>query len=241
MKSDMAMDSLPDRSSQAERAYERLRSEILHGDLMPGERLRAGDLQDRFQLGLTPIREALMRLSTEGLVAAETHRGSRVTETSLAEFADLMTTRREIERLCLTKAIALGDAGWEAEIIAAMHMLSRTPLPASQDDREAAALWESRHRRFHLALVAACGSDWLLRFWTTLADHSERYRKLRLLHHQEAQAEVRDVASEHAAIMEAVIARDMGRACDLLDAHLSATQTSVTRLLQMDSAQETTL
>lgn len=240
MKYDMAMDSLTDRSSQAERAYERLRSEILHGDLMPGERLRAGDLQDRFQLGLTPIREALMRLSTEGLVAAETHRGSRVTETSLAEFADLMTTRREIERLCLAKAIALGDAAWEAEIIAAMHMLSRTPLPASQDDREAAALWESRHRRFHLALVAACGSDWLLRFWTTLADHSERYRKLRLLHHREAQAEVRDVASEHAAIMEAVIARDVGRACDLLDAHLSATQTSVTRLLQMDSAQETT-
>jgi DNA-binding GntR family transcriptional regulator len=240
MKYGAAMDSLTERSSQAERAYERLRSEILHGDLMPGERLRANDLQDRFQLGLTPIREALMRLSTEGLVAAETHRGSRVTQTSLAEFADLMATRREIERLCLTKAIAHGDAGWEAEIVAAMHMLSRTPLPASQEDREAAALWESRHRRFHLALVAACGSDWLLRFWTTLADHSERYRKIRLLHHREAQAEVRDVASEHAAIMEAVIARDVGSACDLLDAHLRATQSSVARLLQMDSAQETT-
>lgn len=235
------MDSLTDRSSQAERAYERLRSEILHGDLMPGERLRANDLQDRFSLGLTPIREALMRLSTEGLVAAETHRGSRVSEASLAEFTDLMATRREIERLCLTKAMALGDAAWEAEIVAALHMLSRTPLPASRDDRAAAALWESRHRRFHLALVSACGSDWLLRFWTTLADHSERYRKIRLLHHQEAQAEVRDVNSEHAAIMTAVVARDASRACDLLDQHLHATQTSVVRLLQidLDPAEET--
>jgi DNA-binding GntR family transcriptional regulator len=226
------MDSLTDRSSQAERAYERLRSEILHGDLMPGERLRANDLQDRFRLGLTPIREALMRLSTEGLVAAETHRGSRVSETSLTEFADLMATRREIERLCLTKAIAQGDAAWEAEIVAAMHMLSRTPLPASQDDRTAATLWEDRHRRFHLALVAACGSDWLLRFWSTLADHSERYRKIRLLHRHEAQAEVRDVDGEHAAIMRAVVARDTNGACALLDAHLAATQTSVVRLLQ---------
>lgn len=235
------MDSLTDSRSQAERAYERLRGEILHGDLMPGERLRANDLQDRFQLGLTPIREALMRLSTEGLVAAETHRGSRVTDTSLSEFNDLMATRREIEQLCLTKAIALGDAAWEAEIVAAMHMLSRTPLPASQDDREAAALWESRHRRFHLALVSACGSDWLLRFWTTLADHSERYRKIRLLHHRQAQAEVRDVSAEHSAIMEAVLARDAGRACALLDAHLETTQTSVVRLLQigLDPAKET--
>lgn len=233
---DLPMDTLTDSRSHAERAYQRLRGEILHGDLMPGERLRANDLQDRFQLGLTPIREALMRLSTEGLVAAETHRGSRVTETSRAEFADLMATRREIERLCLGKAIAEGDAAWEAEIVASMHMLSRTPLPASQDDREAAALWENRHRRFHLALVAACGSDWLLRFWTTLADHSERYRKIRLLHHRQAQAEVRDVNAEHAAIMEAVLARDASQACALLDDHLNATETSVLRLLDIGPA-----
>ena len=47
--------------SNTERAYVRLRTEIIHGDLMPGERLTAADLQDRFALGLTPIREALMR------------------------------------------------------------------------------------------------------------------------------------------------------------------------------------
>ena len=79
------------------------------------------------------------------------------------------------------------------------------------------------------------------RFWTTLADHSERYRKIRLLHHREAQAEVRDVSSEHAAIMQAVLARDADKACALLDAHLGATQTSVVRLLQigLDPAKET--
>lgn len=231
-------DTLTDIRSQAERAYQRLRGEILHGDLMPGERLRASDLQDRFQLGLTPIREALMRLSSEGLVSAETHRGSRVSETSLAEFADLMATRREIERICLTKAIASGDASWESEIVAAMHLLSRTPLPSSPQDREAAALWEAHHRRFHQALVIACGSEWLLRFWSTLADHSERYRKIRLLHRHEARAEVRDVNREHAAIMEAVLARDTEKACALLDAHLAATETSVLRLLRDEAGQQ---
>ncbi len=217
--------------SQAERAYRRLRSEILHGELMPGERLRAAELQDRFQLGLTPIREALMRLSSENLVDAETNRGSRVSEASLAEFADLMATRRIIERTCLSAAILGGDAAWEAEIVAAMHLLSRTPLPADSNDRGAAAQWEAQHRRFHGALVAACGSEWLLRFWNTLADHSERYRKIRLLHHREGRAEVRDVNSEHQEIMAAVLDRDVGRATALMDAHLSATEMSVARLL----------
>jgi GntR family transcriptional regulator, carbon starvation induced regulator len=222
--------------SQAERAYRCLRSEILHGDLMPGERLRAADLQDRFQLGLTPIREALTRLSSESLVEAETNRGSRVTEASLAEFADMMATRRIIERACLSAAILQGDAAWEAEIVAAMHLLSRTPLPADVHDRNAAAEWESRHRRFHVALVAACGSGWLLRFWNTLADHSERYRKMRLLHHREGRAEVRDVNSEHREIMAAVLDRNVERATTLMDAHLKATELSVARLLAAPQA-----
>jgi DNA-binding GntR family transcriptional regulator len=217
--------------TQAERAYRRLRAEILHGDFMPGERLSAAALQDRFALGLTPIREALMRLSSENLVEAETNRGARVPEASLAGFADLMATRRLIERACLGAAIRLGDAAWEAEIVAAMHLLSRARLPASAADRAAAAAWEAAHRRFHAALVAACGSPWLLRFWHMLADHSERYRKLRLLRHREAGADVRDVNAEHRAIMEAALTRDADRATALMDAHLTATEHSVARLL----------
>ncbi len=214
-----------------EHAYQRLRAEILHGELMPGERLRVAELHDRFALGLTPIREALMRLSIEGLVEAETHRGARVTDISLTALADLMATRRDIERLCLVQAIANGTAEWEAEIVSATHLLSRTPLPVSPADRHAAQLWEARHRRLHAALVAACPSDWLKRFWNTLADHSERYRKIRLLNHRQSKARVRDVTAEHAAIVGAVLARDADRAVALMDAHLLATEQGVAALL----------
>jgi GntR family carbon starvation induced transcriptional regulator len=150
--------------------------------------------------------------------------------------SDLMSARRGIERLCLTAAIEHGTAAWEAEIVAAMHMLSRTPLPESDRDRTAATAWEVQHRRFHGALVAACNSDWLLRFWNTLADHSERFRKIRLLRHREAEAEVRDVNAEHRAIMAAVLDRDVVRANDLMDEHLRATEKSVARLLEPDLA-----
>jgi DNA-binding GntR family transcriptional regulator len=220
--------------SNTERAYLRIRAEIIHGDLMPGERVTAADLQDRFALGLTPIREALMRLAAEGLVETEAHRGAKVADVSLAALTDLMSARREIERICLSEAISRGDAAWEAEIIAAMHMLSRTALPTSDQDRVAAAEWEAQHRRFHTALIAACGSDWMLRFWNTLTDHSERFRKIRLLRHREASAEVRDVNAEHRAIMAAVLDRDVRRANELMDQHLRATEKSVARLLERD-------
>ncbi len=199
---------------------------------MPGDRLTAADLQDRFALGLTPIREALMRLLAEGLVDAETHRGARVADVSRAALADLMATRRAIERLCLTASIANGDAAWEADVVAAMHLLSRTPLPAGPDDPESAAAWEAQHRRFHVTLVSACGSEWLLRFWSMLADHSERFRKLRLLNRHAEEAEVRDVNAEHRAIMAAVLERDVDQATALMDRHLLATEQSVARLLE---------
>jgi DNA-binding GntR family transcriptional regulator len=217
--------------TQTDRATALLRAQILTGGLSPGERLRAADLRQRFGLGLTPMREALNRLFTEGLVEIEPHQGPRVTDASAAELADLMAARRDIERLCLTRAMAAGDADWEAEIVAALHLLSRTALPAGPDDTAAAAVWEARHRRFHVSLIAACDSAWLKRFWATLADHSERYRTLRLLHHHTPAARVRDVNAEHQAIAAAVLARDEARAVALIDAHLRATEAGVAALL----------
>jgi DNA-binding GntR family transcriptional regulator len=188
-------------------------------------------LRERFDVGLTPLREALTRLSAEGLVDSEAQRGFRVRPTTPGEFADLMSTRRAVERDCLARAVRHGDAAWEAEIVAAMHLLSLAPVPEGVADAGAAELWEQRHRRFHLALVAGCGSPWRLRFWNLLADHSERYRKLRLLRHAEPAARVRDVNAEHRRIMKAVLARDGDRAADLMDRHLRATERAVAALL----------
>jgi GntR family transcriptional regulator, carbon starvation induced regulator len=218
--------------TETERAYALLRAELLAGALAPGERLRPADLQTRLDVGLTPIREALTRLGVEGLIVGESQRGFRVKDVSLAEFADLMETRRDLERVCLLRAIKRGNHAWEAEIVAAMHLLARTPLPRAPDDRLAAEQWESCHRTFHFALVSACGSPWRLQFWQTLYDHAERYRKMRLLHHREPAAQVRAVNAEHQRIMEAVIARNERKATQLMDAHLSATERAVSAILQ---------
>lgn len=218
--------------SEADRAYQVLRGELLAGEWLPQERLRPQTLQKRFELGLTPIREALMRLAADGLVQGESQRGFRARGASAAEWNDLMSTRRELERACLTLAIEQGDENWEARIAATMQLLARTPLPKTPNDRNAAELWEVRHRNFHFALVAACGSPWRLRFWNTLVDHSERYRKLRLLRRKDVAAKVNDAVGDHQRIMDAVLARDVQRATRLMDEHLEVTHRAVNELLR---------
>jgi len=212
-------------------AYELLRSEILHGDLMPGERLRVADLNARYKIGLTPIREALLRLTSEGLVLNENNRGAWVRHISVAELQDLFSTRRELEANCLRMAMANRTPEWEAEILRTMHLLASAPLPHTADDREGAARWETFHRQFHFALVSACGSAWRLQFWNTLTDHSERYRKLRLVTASPDSSISRDIRAEHEAIALAVINGDAEHALGLMDSHLRKTETVVTELL----------
>jgi GntR family transcriptional regulator, carbon starvation induced regulator len=218
-----------------------LRQDILGGRLAPGQRLRARELQTRYGLGLSPLRESLQRLSAEGLIVSDDQRGFAVAPVSIGELEDLTLARTALESILLPMAVANGNADWEAEILAAFHRLSRTPLPASAATGAAevdASLWEVRHRGFHHALVVACASPWLLRLHGQLVDHSERYRKIRILHHKERKASVRDVNAEHQAVMDAVLRRDAAQATALMAAHLDATCKATAKLMRAAAGKE---
>ena len=222
----------------ASQAQELLRKDILSGQLAPGQRLRTKDLQVRYGLGLSPLRESLQRLSAEGMVVNDEQRGFAVAPVSVAELEDLTLARTSLESVMLPMAISKGNADWEAEILAAFHRLSRTSLPLDPAAMADASLWESRHRAFHHALVAGCGSPWLLRLHAQLVDQSERYRKIRILHHQELGAQVRNVNAEHQAVMDAVLRRDAAQAVDLMNRHLIATSKATADLMQARNQKE---
>ena len=234
-----ARDEAANARTLASQAHDLLRRDILSGTLAPGQRLRTKDLQARYGLGLSPLRESLQRLSAEGIVVNDTQRGFAVAPVSVAELRDLTVARTALESTMLPMAMQLGSADWEGDIVAAFHRLSRTPLPNDPAAMADASLWELRHRSFHHALVAGCGSPWLLRLHGQLVDQSERYRKIRILHHLESQAQVRDVNAEHQAVMEAVLRRDAAQAVALMTQHLVATSDATARLMAPPSTLET--
>lgn len=191
---------------------ERLRADILLGRLRPG-RLRIRALIERYEVGQTPLREALNRLAADGLLIAEDQRGFRVPDVSAEELEELTRTRCWLEERALRESIAAADEAWEEGLVLAGHRLFRTPrtLEAGLLNPE----WETRHRAFHEALISNCGSRWLLGFCRQLTDRHQRYRHLAAGRSLDS----RDVEAEHRAILDAALRRDADAAVDLLTAH----------------------
>lgn len=217
-------------STTSEAIYNRLRYEILRGSLEGGARLTVADLRTKYGFGLTPTREALVRLAAEGLIVADPNRSVHIRDVSLEELNDLMTARQVLEADLLPRSIAAGDEMWENKVVSTQHLLSRTSLPVNGED-PAYSLWEDRHRAFHFALVSACGSTWLLQFWDTLVDHSERYRKLRFQASKEIILDPKIVQDEHDRIVAAVLKRDSKEACLLMKQHLERTRFFAEKIL----------
>jgi GntR family transcriptional regulator, carbon starvation induced regulator len=201
-------------------AYRRLRSDIVMGRLEPAQPLRFDALKSQYGLGVSPLREALSRLVEDKLVTTVGQRGFRVAPMSLDEMREVTRLRQIIEADALQLSIANGDAAWESEIRGAFQRLSSAPAPRAANS--SAEDWERRHRAFHDALIAACGSPWLLKFSAMLTDQLERYRYLRLIR-TPPKVFGRDLDREHRDLLEAALARNADRAVALLLTHLAQT------------------
>jgi|HubBroStandDraft_6_1064221.scaffolds.fasta_scaffold405958_2 DNA-binding GntR family transcriptional regulator len=200
-------------------AYEGLRADLLACRILPGKKLKIQELCTRFSVSLGAIREALSRLTSEGLVVAEPQRGFRAAPISASDLVDLTMVRVEIDSLCLRRAIACGDVDWESRLVAAAHRLARTPERAPDDPARSNEDWVEAHAAFHLALVDGCDSLWLIHLHALLYAQSERYRRLSV----PFAISGRNVNEEHQAILNATLARDAETAVRLLATHLEAT------------------
>lgn len=220
--------SAPPARSRTESVHATLRADVLACRLRPGERLRINDLASRLDVSPGAVREALSRLTAEGLVVAEAQRGFAVAPVSAEDLRDLTAVRIEIERHCLERALAVGGVDWEADLVAAFHRLSRTPERAQGDEARVSDDWAAAHGAFHLALVSACDSPWLLRLRALLYAQSERYRRLSV----PAAPHARNLDAEHRGLMDAALARDRVAVLRLMAEHLSTTATLVLGLTE---------
>jgi DNA-binding GntR family transcriptional regulator len=200
-------------------AYEDLRAHLLSCRIEPGSRLKVKELCEMLSVSLGAIREALSRLTSEGLVVAEPQRGFRAAPISTEDLLDLTKTRIQIETLCVRRAIEVGDVAWESRLVAALHRLSRTPEHTPDDPVHSSDEWAAAHAAFHKALVDGCDSRWLLRLRDQLYDQSERYRRRSV----SLAPNARNIKREHQDIANAALGRAADKAATLLAAHLEAT------------------
>jgi DNA-binding GntR family transcriptional regulator len=176
-------------------------------------------LMEEYQAGQTPIREALNRLASEGLIELRDQRGFVVTAISAGELSELTRTRCWLEELALRESMKAASPEWEEGLVLAWHRLSKTPRSLAADRFDSNPEWERLHRLFHRQLISGCGSKWLIAYCEQQADLLYRYRQLsvRKIYPN------RNVKDEHETILKAVIDSDCDRAVDLLTTHYRAT------------------
>jgi len=204
--------------TQASSLCDRLRTDLLEGRLRPGQKLQLKFLMETYQVGQTPVREALNRLASEGLVALRDQRGFTVTGISLDELRELTRTRSWLEERALRESMKSASPAWEEGVVLAWHRLSKTRRSLSDAGLDSNPEWERLHRLFHRQLILGCGSRWLVGYIDQQVDLLYRYRQLSA----RKAFPTRNLYEEHEAIVRAVVDGDADRAVARLMAHFQA-------------------
>jgi GntR family carbon starvation induced transcriptional regulator len=212
-------------SSLAALAYQKLHADITNGQLAPGQKLLVADLNERYGIGLSPLRDALNRLCADGLAVKREQRGFFVADIDEAAFLEITNARLVLEEAALRLSIANGDTQWEESVVLAFYRMAK--VGSGGGAYMLTPEWSVCHQDFHAVLWAACGNEWLLSFCKKLYEQTTRYRALRRMLFAGSQPLRDNIVQEHKDIMEACIARNADLASELLVQHYKTSFESV--------------
>lgn len=200
-----------DRSSVvADAAYQTLHEAIIQGILTPGARLAEEDLASRFAVSRTPIREAILRLESEGLAERSSRKGLTVARVTLAEIVETYVVRQTLDGL----AARLAAENATPTEVATLRWLN-------DQMREAGALSLEDFSRinyaFHAALYKASHNVYLQELMVTAYNRVRRYPGTTLADLDRQ----RVVVAEHDEEIDAIERRDAEHAEQLARRHIS--------------------
>lgn len=199
------------RGSLTKLAYERIKDDILDQRLLPRQPLVEAELAAKYGVSKTPVREALLTLSREGLVELNSFRGGRVRDFTADDAREIYELREILEPHALERAVPHLD---NDDLWLLRSLLEEAKTAAEGGDRRKLS---NLNRRFHDALVARCGNGRVIEILTRLQDQV-RVISLRLW---KVQATYLHEAEQHAAILAAIEAGNARRAGELLRNHIT--------------------
>ncbi|MEV0291466.1 MULTISPECIES: GntR family transcriptional regulator [unclassified Kribbella] len=201
-------------ATKAETAYELVRAQLLRGDLVPGAVIQQAALARELGISTTPLREALRRLMTEGLVELDAHRDARVTRLTAEEARDLIEIRRSLDPL----AAGLAAERRTRQDLELIRQTADELLPLHSDPGPAEL---ATHRRFHVAIYTASHNQLLVQTLDGLWDKADRYRRL-ALEDGRTEEDLDRTHAEHLALVGAIAAGDAKTAAAVMLAHVDA-------------------
>ncbi len=199
------------RGDGARRVYETLRSEILSLALEPGELLDEARIGQRFDLSRSPVREALIRLGSEGLVTTLPNKSTLVAPLKVEAVPQYLDALDLLQR-AVTRLAARARSDADLEVIRAAQVEFEGALAT----RNALEMIEA-NRKFHAAIGTASGNSYLAEAYARLLDEGRRILRLYFRAFNDTLPE--EFADEHPRIIAAIEARDKDLAESLAHEH----------------------
>jgi DNA-binding GntR family transcriptional regulator len=202
----------------SQRVTESIRDLILSGEMAPGSRIRQEELAERFGTSRIPVREALRRLESDGLVRLIPNSSAWVAKIDMGECIEVYKIRELVEPLALSESVSRMT---DQQILALERLVASLEAAATTEE------FLRLDREFHLASYRPAQMQQLYpiieRFWNTTQQYRRAFTKLLgdegswIIH------------SEHRLLMEAVRRRDAAGAAHILFEHVRRTRFELER------------
>jgi DNA-binding GntR family transcriptional regulator len=208
--------------SLADKVYKKLRAAIINGELAGGTRLVESAVAAQMKVSRTPVREALQKLASVGLVYSIPRVGYIVEELSESDVEDLFTTRRAIEQIVArwalknisTQAIEQLEKNLQQTDVAIQSGKTERMIDLDKD--------------FHLTIYKACRSKTLFQIMKTLSDKTIKFR-IACIHLPEVARRARE---GHFRIYQAILSGDAQKVDHAMRSHLEETKEDIVRHLK---------
>jgi GntR family transcriptional regulator, rspAB operon transcriptional repressor len=212
-----------DRTRQAApQVLEKLREAILSLELEPGTVLARQELAEHFGVSQTPVREALLRLSEEGLVDVFPQHATLVSRIDLAAARQAHFLRRSIELEIVHQLAEEAPPALVGQLEAQIAL--QAALAAAQQYGD----FVEADRRFHQLMYEAAGVAGLWDMVSRMSGHVDRLRRL----HLPTAGKTESILRDHRAIAQAIQRGDPAAAQKALRKHLSGTLSAVARICE---------
>jgi DNA-binding GntR family transcriptional regulator len=197
--------------SLADDVTDQIRDMILAGRLQPGDRIGEAEISQRLRVSRGPVREALVRLEQEGLVASEWHKGAAVTDLSRIDVTELATLRVALEKLAITGACR---SATEDDLVGLRGIVEHMRAASASGADETLARLDID---FHDAVYRAAHHERLYAAWSTIRSQVA----LALLRRRVANKDYPGLAvDEHTALAALIIDRNTEEAEIQITAHI---------------------
>lgn len=208
------------RGSLADEVCRQIADEIVLGNFAPGSRLDEVMLSSRFKVSRTPVREALKKLATMGLVDCRPNRGSVVAAMSSEQLDQMFEAIGEMEATCARHA-ALRMSEADRQQLRELHRQGRAAMQAGDIDR-----YDAVNLELHTTIIRGCYNQVLIDMTLSLRHRVSSFRRTQFRNLER----MGESFEEHSVIVEAILAHDVITSYRQMRAHLLSARSATSRL-----------